>query len=300
MKKLFVIVFLFILSGHTYSQTVTTVMGTVGHEFTYEKLSLRNTPIFDAKEIKARNIRSCTIIQPWNWKNDPDTLYVFDFDETGNIKREIHSRYWDRSIKDTTYYPVSELEYYTRIDSTVEKQNGQTIITKYYVWAFNYESEEIDTSYIKTLIYDDRHRLTEFEMHGTEDYFKITFCGTGITFHRKYQYDDKNRIIYYEDIHGHQRAFFEHRRNQCRIRVYDTKTNELLRKPIIRFKINDEAIIENDGSFTVKLTRLNKGSNLFSNISDKQNGDFTPSEYFFIYDYFESPGAIKNPAITKR
>lgn len=303
MKNLFIIVFLIILSATLCGQDAAMI---VNHslEYTYQKASLRNTPLFNAEEIKANRIRSCMIIHPWTYwdkyQKIIDTLYIFDFDETGNIKREIRFRSWDKAVKDTLYPPISERIYYARIDTTVEKQNGQTIVTKYYVWAFNYETEIEDTSYIKTLIYDDKNRLIEFEMHGTEDFFKISFCGTGITFHRKYQYDDKNRIIYYEDLHGHHRAFFEHRKNQCRIRVYDTKTNELVGKPVIHFKITNEAIIENDGHFTVKFTRLYKDSNLFSHFFDKQNGSDRSDEYFFIYDYFERPGSdSKNPILTK-
>ena len=300
MKKLFVIVFLIVIANHLCSQAVTYIMGTVGLEYSYQKLSLRNTPVFDAQEIKAKNIRSCTIIQPWNWKNDPDTLFIFEFDATGNINREIRFRSWDRSKKDTIYWPESELRYYDRVDTTVERQNGKTIITKYYVWAFNYETEEIDTSYIKRITYDEKNRMIAFKMDGTRDYLELTHCGTGITHDKKYQYDKKDRIIGYRDLHWREYSIFEHKKNRCIIRIYDTTTNKLVRKSTIHFKINDEAIVENDGSFTIKLTRLNKGSNLFRHISDEQNGDFTPSEYIFIYDYFDRPGMIKNPAITKR
>lgn len=301
MKKLLAIVFLSVLSGRLCSQTVTSIIGTVGHEGSYERLSLRNTPVFDAAEIKARNIRSCIIIQPWNWKNEPDTLFIFEFDGTGNVKREIRFRSWDRSKKDTSDWPISELRYYDRVDTTVEKQNGKTIITKYYVWAFDPLSEVVDTSYIKTITYDEKSRLIEYEMHGTQDYFKITFCGTGITHHKKYGYDKKNRIVYYRDLHWREYTTFEHKKNRCLIYIYDTTTNKLIRRPIIRFKINAEAITENDGLFTIKLTRLEKGSKLFSQISDKQNGDFVPMNYFFIYDYFDQPGPnSKNPIVTKR
>ena len=277
-------------------------MGTVGHEASYEKLSLRNTPIFDAAEIKARNIRSCTIIQPWNWKNDPDTLFIFDFDTNGNINKEIHFRSWDRSKKDTSYWPISELHYYDRVDSAVEIQDQKTIITKYYVWAFDPSTEAADTSYIKTITHDDKNRLIEFEMHGTEDYFKITFCGTGITHHKKYRYDEKNMIVYYRNLHWREYSTFEHKRNRCLIYIYDTTTNELTRKHIIRFKINDNAIIENDGLFTMQLTRLDKASKLFSQISNKQNGKGMPLfKYLFIYDFFDQPRSdSKNPIVTKR
>ena len=300
MKKLLPIIFLFILPHGFYGQTARSVIGTVGNENSYEKLSLRNTELFDAKEIKAKNIRYCTIIQPWNWKNNPDTLRIFEFDTAGNIEREIQFRSWDITTKDTLDFPISELRYYARVDSTVEKRDGQTIITKYYVWAFNQFSEITDTSYIKKFVFDNKNRLVEFVMNGTRDYLEYTHCGTGITHHKKYRYDEKNRIVYVRDLHWREYSTIEHKKNHCLIRVYDTTINKLTRKAIIRFKINDDSITENDGLFTVKLTRLNKGSNLFSRISDKQNGDFTPSEYIFIYDYFESREAIKNPAITKR
>ena len=305
MKKLVTTVFLTILLQQVFGQDAATI---VNHslEYTYQKASLRNTPLFNAAEIKAHKIRTCTIIHPWtHWDKNRkviDTLYIFDFDEDGNLKREIRFRSWDKAVKDTLYSPISERIYYARVDTTVEKQNSQIIVTKYYVWAFNYETGVEDTSYIKTLIYDDKYRLIEFEMHGTEDFFKISFCGTGITFHQKYQYDNKNRIIYYEDLLGHHQAFFKYRKNQCRIRKYDTKTNELVGKPVIHFKITDQAIIENDGQFTVKFTRLYKGSKLFSHFTDKQNGsEMVPDEYIFIYDYYHRPGSdSKNPIVTKR
>src|SRR5215510_4536945 len=97
MKRLFVIVFLFIMSHSLCSQTVEQVVG-MGSDYMYRDLSLRNTPLFNAQEIKARNIRSCTIVHPWFYwdknKEVIDTLYVYDFDETGNIKREISFRTW--------------------------------------------------------------------------------------------------------------------------------------------------------------------------------------------------------------
>jgi len=125
MKKLFIMVFLTVPAKHLFSQTVTHIMGTVGHEGSYEKLSLRNTTVFDAAEIKARNIRSCTIIQPWSWKKVPDTLFIFDFDATGNINREIRFRSWDKTEKDTSYWPESELRFYDRVDTTVERNGCQ-------------------------------------------------------------------------------------------------------------------------------------------------------------------------------
>ena len=302
MKKLFVIVFLVIMSYSLCSQTVAWVAGGIGGgEYVYDEVSLRNTPLFNANEIKTKNIRGCTIIRSPGWNNTPDTLYIFDFDESGNIKREIRFRSWMTDNKDTIYWPVSELKHFSRIDSTKENKNGQTIITKYYVWAFNDETQEIDTSYIKKFIYDDRNMLMEFKMNGTRDFLEYARCGTGITYHQKYRYDEKKRIIYYHDLYSRDYLVIEHQKNRCLFRTYDSTTNKLVRKDVMHLKINDKALTENDGLFTIKLTRLNKGSRLFSQISNKQNGKrMTPDEYLLIYDYFDRPQSPTDPIVKAK
>ena len=296
---------MFIVSYRLSSQTAASIVN-YSSDYMYQKLSLRNTPLFDPQEIKARNIRGCTIIHPWiYWDKNmkiTDTLFIYDFDSTGNITREISFRTWARGERDTTYWPISELGYFSRIDSTVHEQNDQTTLTKYFIWAFDPESNEVDTGYVQKYVYDNKRRVIEFKMNGTVDYHKIYFCGTGITHHKKYRYDEKDRIIFYEFLDGREYASFEHLKNRCRIRVYDKTGIRPTRKYFIRFKVDDEAIIENDGQFTVKLTRLDKGSKLFTHFSDKQNGKGMPvREYLFIYDYFDQPGPdSKNPIVTKR
>ena len=305
MRKLLIIGFLFILSDRVCSQTAAYVVNS-SSEHMYQELSLRNTPLFDPQEIKARNIRSCTIIHPWifgdkNMKRI-DTLFIYDFDSTGKIKKEIRFRTWTSRERDTTYWPISELGYFSRIDSTVYEQNDQTTLTKYFIWAFDPESNEVDTGYVQKYVYDKKNRVIEFKMNGTVDYHKIYFCGTGITQHKKYQYDEKGRIVFYQYLDGHEYAFFKHLKNRCLLRVYDKTSNKPTRKYFIRLKVNDEAIMEDDGQFTIKLTRLAKGSNLFTHFTEKQNGKgMTVSEYLFIYHYFDRPGPdSKNPIVTKR
>ena len=303
MRKLLITVFLFFLGYRFCGQTAASIVNN-SNDYMYQKASLRNTPLFDPQEIKARGIRSCTIIHPWiYWDKNvkiTDTIFIYDFDLTGNIKRQISFR--TREEKDTTYWPISELQYYSRIDSTVVKQDDQATVTKFFIWAFDFESTEVDTGYIQKYVYDNKNRLIAFKMNGTVDYHKINFCGTGITHHKKYGYDEKDRIVFYQDLEGREYAYFKYLKNRCALRVYDNTTNKLTRKYSIRIEVNDEAIIEDDRQYTIKLTRLEKGSNLFSHFSDKQNGKGTVvDEYLFIYDYIDQHCLdSKNPIVTKR
>src|SRR5258705_3305459 len=178
MKKLLLIILIIIGNIQLNSQTVQDILGI--NTYYYHLISIRNTLLFNAEEIKARGIRSCMIIEPM-YKTRTDTLYIFNFDRTGSIEREIRFMNGYMSSRDTINGPRSEERYYSRIDSTISMMQGQKIVTKYYVWAFNPWIPEEDTSYIKRIVYDDKDRMVEFKMNGTEDYFKYTFCGTGIT-----------------------------------------------------------------------------------------------------------------------
>lgn len=295
MKKLFLI-FLLMSSGvvKLHSQTVSSIVGYSNSEYNYQELSIRNTELFDTKEIKTKRIKSCTIIHPWYyWDkkiNVTDTLFIFDFDSTGNIARKIRFNSWPRDYRDTTIGSLSEKDFYSLIESTELKQNNLTLVTKYYIWPFNYESQEVDTGYIKEITYDERRRMINFKMNGTSDYFNYTFCGTGITHDKKYRYDNKDRIIFYQDAYSREYATFQYNKHRRIIQVYDSLTNELKRKSVVHIDINSKTITERDASFTVTLTRLSNGSNLFSQISHKQNGKgFTPHNYLLIYEYFDNP-----------
>jgi hypothetical protein len=106
MKKSLVI-FLALITGTQglRSQRVSSVTGSFFDHF-YGVISLRNTSLFDAAEIKTRAIKRCYIIHPRvNWKKETyrtDTLFIYDFDPAGNILRQVRFTGWEPSQTDTT------------------------------------------------------------------------------------------------------------------------------------------------------------------------------------------------------
>jgi hypothetical protein len=296
MKKLLLIVLLNAGNIRLNSQTVEDILGR--NTYYYHLISIRNTPLFNAEEIKARGIRSCMIIEPM-YKNRTDTLFIFNFDRTGNIEREIRFMNGYLSRRDTINGPRSEKRYYNRIDSTVSMMQGQKIVTKYYVWAFNPEIPEEDTSYIKRIVYDDKDRMVEFKMDGTQDYLHLTHCGTGITFDNKYRYNEKNDLVCYKDAYSREYATFSYHLRSRVVRVYDTLTNRLKRKFTVRITNTDKEIIEKDDLIT-SLTRVDKGSKLFSFFSTRQDcKDCVASGYLLLYEYPDSPSPKENLLVSK-
>jgi hypothetical protein len=291
MRKIFFIFCLLTTENvHLYCQNVSSVLGYSGIDYNYNKITIRNIPLFNAGEIKERGIKKCYIIHPWfSWTNNTpqtDTISIFNFYADGNIQREIRYRSWDKSMQDTIE-PGSYEKRFKKIDSTVSVQNSQTEITKYYIWAFNWESDVEDTGYIKKEIYDNKNRLIEYKHNGTPDYHQINFCGTGITLHDKYRYDENNNIIYYQDLYFREYASFKYRQNSRVVRVYDSLTKKQLRKYTVHIKVNDETILEKEG-FITTLKRFDKNSKLFSLISNRQSGrGFSSKDYIFVYEYFD-------------
>jgi hypothetical protein len=293
MKKLTFIVFLLSTGTvHLSGQNISSILGYSGIDYNYNKITIRNTPLFNKEEIKNRGIKACCIIhRALNWKSETiqtDTLAIFNFNPDGNIEREIRFGTWYINNRDTIDAGHSySRNFAKKIDSTVSVLNGQTIVTTYYIWAFNWENTIEDTGYIKKEIYDNKHRLTEFKHNGTTDYHTIYFCGTGITFHDKYKYDNKNNIIFYQDVYSRQWATFGYHKNSRVVRVYDSQTKKLKIKYRVHVDINDETIIEKEESITT-ISRLSKNSKLFNFISVRPGSNsYGSDEYIILYEYFD-------------
>lgn len=296
MKKLLLIVLMITGNIRLSSQTVDNILGV--NNYYYHLISIRKTPLFNAEEIKTRGIRSCMIIEPM-YGNRTDTLFIFNFDRAGNIEKEIRFMNGYMSRRDTINGTWSEKRNYSRIDSTVSMMEGQKIVTKYYVWAFNPEIPEEDTGYIKRIVYDDKDRMVEFKMNGTKDYFKYIFCGTGITFDNKYRYNEKGDLIYYKDAYSRKYVTYKYHPYSRVVRIYDTATNKLITKFTVNIKENDKEIIEKD-DFITTLTRVDKGSKLFSFFSTRQDcKDCGVSDYLLLYEYFDNVPSKEKLLVTK-
>jgi hypothetical protein len=129
--------------------------------------------------------------------------------------------------------------------------------------------------------------MIELKMNGTVDFHMINFCGTGMTFHDKYRYDENDRIVYYQDARWVKYATFSYHPRHRVVRVYDSLTHRLERKYKVYIDVNRLAITEKADE-TIILTRLSRDSKLFSLFTLKGNHSI-PDEYFLIYEYFDKP-----------
>ncbi|NOT50743.1 MAG: hypothetical protein HOP10_05660 [Chitinophagaceae bacterium] len=297
MKKLFFIFLLLIIANSNInSQEVSDVLAINNH--LYDRLSIRQTPLFNKEEIKTRSISSCMIVEN-RYDSRVDTLYIFNFDKDGNIEREVKFYNGYMAHRDTIYGRRSEKSYFNRIDSTVELSENKRVVTKYYVWAFNWPTEEQDTGHIKKITYDEKGRMISYKMNGTEDFHKINFCGTGITFNNEYRYDEKDRLIYFRDMYWRKYVTYEHHQNHFTVRLYDSLTNKMETKFNVFVNRNKDRIIEKD-DFLTTLTRLSSGSNLFSRITRVQRKtNYNQSHYSLVYEYYDKPPSDQKPLITK-
>jgi hypothetical protein len=290
MKKLLFIV-LCGLSASTQlnGQTVSSVLGGISFDPHYRVITIQNTKLFDAPELKARGIKRCYIIHPLRDSENKvyrtDSLYTFDFDSTGHIERTVRLLPWGASNYDTTYGNPSERRYYTRIDTVVSRRDDLMTVTKYYIWPFDPETEVADTGKICKIVYDLKGRMLELKMDGTKDYHTINFCGNGTTFHDKYRYDKKGNISYYQDARWIKYATFSHRPHRRVVRVYDSLSHKLQTKYTVMVDHNSNAIVEKTDETTI-LTRMSKNSRLFSRFTQKRRWA-RPDEYFLIYEYFD-------------
>ncbi len=277
------------LSGPAlFSQDANQILPGYYIDYWVKPVSISRTSLFDSREISSRGISACYVVRQQNDDNNEktlqDTVRVFFFDQNGNLQKEIRLSYFD-GTKDTLYRYFTDRTYIRQIDSVVVKENGQTRITEYMQWAFNYETPVMDTGIIRNKYYDDKGRVIEYKMNGSRDYLELTHCGTGITYHEKYRYDSKNRLVQYNDVGGREFATYTYYPRHRVIRVHDYKTGKRMYKFRIEAYETGLEIHEKMGESNLVLSRLNKKSKLFSHFL------FTENEkrevYHFIYAYFD-------------
>ncbi len=281
--------FSFLIASASQSQDISDITGNVTGNYLYWKASIVNSPLFDQKEITDRKISRCFILRKTTgWDNEIkiDSHHIYKFDKNGKID------HW------VIFYPfgrdtISNYENnFKKVDSSVQFTRNIKEVTKYYSWAFNPQTEMVDTGFIGREVFDADNRLIEYQHFGTTDYHTFFFCGTGITIHEKFGYDKMGRMNYYENIHAREAAkisYFGNWRHVKQVRYREGWDSKGVNYKIYVREDRNE-IVEKDDFHSLKMFRLHPGSQLFKKIT--LDNDLT--EYLFVYEYIDTPQQGKN------
>lgn len=257
-------------------------------------ISVRNTPLFNQEEIKKRGIKSCTIYSTRknreNKITSSDSVAFFTFDPEGNVtlgirrvrKTDIYYMGWDTTIGKTRHYSEDE-----KIDSIFSFQKGHLVLTTYYKYKFDPQSNRLDTGSVSTEIFDNKNRVLESRNQMTLAAVRYSGCWVGFRTCHKYKYDRHGNIRYfYLDDEVNRYTKFRYHKFSRTVREYDAQTKKLTRRYTVPVHITSDSIVEKLSS-TTSMYRLKKNSKLFRLIKNVYDNVYFYSlqEFSLHYEY---------------
>jgi hypothetical protein len=267
--------------------------------------------LFDLNEIKKREIDTAYIIfHPSSWEgeypnecsyNDTLKLYRFDsegriiqstsFQDLGNYSTTFHFDSLGNTISRVMYSKEGSnpgtRTYPTQYDTTNYKYiikrtkvGRDSILTKISLWRFK---TGLDTAYIVKKVINQRGQLIEISSASNKKYELEIFDDSGeLTYHYKYDYDDKGRLIYYQAFGS---GYYERTSYPFYGKLlerYNDKTNILEERQVKLISENKGVITVTTDKSQVVLTPLEKGSKLYKLKTIISIGEFPLIGYYEI------------------
>jgi hypothetical protein len=276
-----------ILSISGYSQA--NVESIVGNDFPAGFNPVDEIQLFDRQEIKKRGFTTAYIVyHPPAWKMEcsyDDTLSIFRFDREGRIAEETQlktlgmfgttwiydtlgnwtkrvsiRKYEDgRTKKDTSSMNIRP-DSNSRYSIIRQKFGTDSLITSVFFEEFD---TVLDTAMVFISRYDSKHRIIEYRDYETKKYTDALGCATDSHHHLKYSWDEKNRLIYYDNMLGSTYKRISYPPYGKLTETYDRKTGKQVDlEP--KFVSNSDGVITiSTSSSQITLVPLERKSKLY-------------------------------------
>jgi len=270
-------------------------------------------PLFDLTEIKKRKIDTAYIIyHPASWAeyektinpctcpyNDTLSLYRFDsegriiqytyfqqlgdysttfhYDSLGNIiSRDMFRRAGAKKGTSTIPYNNSDTINFRSV--VIRKKEGRdSIITQIVFLKFTHG---LDTATTETKRYNSRGQLVEVKSSVNRKNAREFGDDTGeSTYHFKYDYDEKRRLIYYQDFESKEYEKISYPFYGKLTEIFKVGTNQLKERQIKMINDREGIITITFDNKQIVLTPLEKGSKLFKLRAIMSSGEFPLMEY---------------------